>query len=575
MRAPPLCLLIVLMGPPASSRSAERFLWELPDNDQSRQAVCPPWAFEMWMWEDDQNTAEAVWDYVNGCAKHDIPLRVVLIDSPWSTAYNDFTWDTQRYPEPKKMIDALHARGLRVVLWMTCMVNPNEHKADCPGSAEDIYREAKAKGYLCNDGKLRKWWKGRGAFIDYTHPEAVAWWHARMDRVLLQGIDGWKVDGAAELFFPVGGRGHKGPIDLMEYVDLCYRDCYRHLLHRNPEGVTMVRSVDTGQGAFGGRHAPRDAAPVTWVGDQSKTWDDRGLGLALESAFRAMKKGYSVVGSDIGGFSGGAGQKIDRTLFLRWMQWSAFMPFFLNGGHGDHRPWMYDAEFLRIFRRFAWIHHELSPYFYSHVREANHGGPCLLRVMPGRWQYMLGDSLLVAVIDRPDARRAVELPAGRWIDYWDNAVIHIGPKRIEVAPPEDRYPVFVRGGSIIPLNVANDNAGRGTRASAGRVTLDIYPDPDAPAAFSLWSPAGKVTKLSAGHVNDALQARISGGETRRYILRILTTRRPVSVTIDGAAADSGAWRYDEGDRRLWIETKAISDARIAVALEPPNEADSR
>ncbi len=489
-------ILGLLLGT-GQARAAKRFLWELPDNDKSRQAICPQWAFEMWMWEDDENNAQAVWDYVNGCAKHHIPLRAVLIDSPWSTAYNDFVWDTRRYPKPKQMIDDLHARGLKIVLWMTCMINPNEFKKDCPGSATDFYAEAKQKGYLCNDGRLRKWWKGRGAFIDYTNPEALAWWHGLMDRVLLPGVDGWKVDGAGELFFPIGGRGHKGPITLMQYIDMFYRDTYRHLIHRNPNGVTMVRSVDVGQANYGGRHAPRDAAPVTWVGDQKKTWGDDGLGLALQSAFRAMTKGYSVIGSDIGGFSGGGGKKIDRSLFLRWMQWSTFMPFFLNGGHGDHRPWMYDAEFLRLFRTFAWIHHELSPVFYSAVRDANRGGPCLLKVMPGKWQYMLGDAMLVAVVYEPKRRRTVELPAGRWVDYWDNATVIGGPKTLTPDVPDDRYPVFIRSGSVIPLNVVNDYAGHGTAASAGCMTLDIYPDPDRPATFALWDPSGQVTKLSA------------------------------------------------------------------------------
>ena len=42
--------------------------------------------------------------------------------------------------------------------------------------------------------------------IDYTNAEAVAWWHRLMDRALALGVDGWKVDGAAELFVLSNGR---------------------------------------------------------------------------------------------------------------------------------------------------------------------------------------------------------------------------------------------------------------------------------------------------------------------------------------------------------------------------------
>jgi alpha-glucosidase (family GH31 glycosyl hydrolase) len=552
----------------AAAARGERVLWELPDNDKSRQAICPPWAFEMWMWEDDINTTDAVWDMVNGCAKHELPLRAVLIDSPWSTAYNDFVWDTKRYPEPKKMIDDLHARGIRVLLWMTCMINPNEYRSDCPGSAGDFYQEAKQKGYLCNNGRLQKWWKGRGGFIDYTNPQALEWWHGLMDRVLLQGLDGWKVDGAGELFPPMGGKGHKGPITMPEYMDMFYEDTYRHLIHRNPEGVTMVRSVDTGQAAYGGRHAPRDAAPVTWVGDQSKTWDNRGLALALESSFRAMKKGYSVIGSDIGGYSGGGGKKQDRTLYLRWMQWSTFMPFFLNGGHGDHRPWMYDEEFQRIFRRFVWTHHELSPYLYSGVRQAHEGEPCLLKVLPGKWQYMLGDALMVAVIYEPQRRRQVELPPGRWIDYWDNTKVYTGPERIEMEVPDDRYPVFIRSGSIIPLNVTNDYAGHGNKASAGYITLDVYPEADRVVEFPLWEHAGggQLTKLVMQQTDNSLSMKMTGGAARKYILRVLTDTAPSTVVLNGAPLDKNAWRYDGADHRLWVTTDILRDAEVRVSL---------
>lgn len=40
-----------------------------------------------------------------------------------------------------------------------------------------------------------KWWKGWGAFLDYTNPKAVKWWHNQLDNVLSLGLDAWKLDG--------------------------------------------------------------------------------------------------------------------------------------------------------------------------------------------------------------------------------------------------------------------------------------------------------------------------------------------------------------------------------------------
>ncbi|MCX6620311.1 MAG: hypothetical protein NTY38_04405 [Acidobacteria bacterium] len=76
-----------------------------PDRDTSTPAIAPPWSLEPWMWEDDSNTAAAVQNLIDGCRQHDIPLGAVLLDSPWSTAYNNFVFDEKRYPNARGMIE--------------------------------------------------------------------------------------------------------------------------------------------------------------------------------------------------------------------------------------------------------------------------------------------------------------------------------------------------------------------------------------------------------------------------------------------------------------------------------------
>ena len=555
--------------------------WEFPNQppDTSRQALTPQWAFEVWMWEDDVNTADAVWDLVNGCAEHGLPLRAVIIDSPWATAYNNFTWDEVRYPKPQQMIDELHARGVKVVLWMTCMINLPDQQADARGSSEDLYAIAKEKGYLANDGKPIEWWKGEGAFIDYTNLEAVQWWHGLMDRALLMGVDGWKVDGTGELFPISGGFGKGGPISIMQYVDLYYRDCYNHLVDRNPAGATMVRSCDTEETGYTGRIAPKDAAPVTWFGDQKHTWGDDGLMEAITDQFCAMKWGYSVMGTDIGGYSRTEGG-LPRNLYLRWVQWSAFLPFFLNGGHDEHRPWKYDEEFLNLYRRFAWTHQELAPYFYSQVHEVHDGRGPFMQAAPGTHQYTLGDQFLVAIMYEDQTARHVVFPEGDWIDYFDNSKVYHGPSEAEVDVPLDRYPVFIRSGSIIPLNVVNGHAGHGDKSSIGALTLDIYPDPEREAVFPLWEEAsGEKTDLRCAVKDGAIEVSLVGAAPRAYVLRVLTAERPREIRLNtplkSAALNElpsgpwnmGAvgWRYDDADHRLWVRLRTRGKTSVHIS----------
>ena len=259
--------------------------------DTSSPAVAPPWSMKPWLWEDDVNTSEAVWDLVDGCRDHDLPLGAVMIDSPWATRYNNFRFDEKRYPDPRGMIDALHKRDVRVVLWMTNVINTRDSLSDAPGDDEDLYAIGKAKGYFVNDGAPMSWWKGKGAMIDYTNPEAVAWWHRLLDRTLSLGVDGWKMDGSAEMFILTRRQTSRG---IAEPAGL-----YRPLLPRyaallaargKPDFVTMVRSVDIANSRGNDQpHAPFDAAPLTWVGDQRHSWTDKGLDEAIRSAFGALR----------------------------------------------------------------------------------------------------------------------------------------------------------------------------------------------------------------------------------------------------------------------------------------------
>ncbi|HEX3725751.1 MAG TPA: TIM-barrel domain-containing protein, partial [Pirellulales bacterium] len=69
--------------------------------DTSTPAVAAPWSMKPWLWEDDVNTSQAVWDLVDGCRDHDLPLGAIMIDSPWATRYNNFRFDEKRYPDAR------------------------------------------------------------------------------------------------------------------------------------------------------------------------------------------------------------------------------------------------------------------------------------------------------------------------------------------------------------------------------------------------------------------------------------------------------------------------------------------
>ena len=89
-----------------------------------RPPVLPYWSLLPGAWDDNHNTETFVRDeLVAGYLNRDIPLGFVLIDSPWSRAYNDFVIDRDRYPTFENMVADFRDQGLNTIVWLTGAIN--------------------------------------------------------------------------------------------------------------------------------------------------------------------------------------------------------------------------------------------------------------------------------------------------------------------------------------------------------------------------------------------------------------------------------------------------------------------
>jgi len=330
----------------------------------------------------------------------------------------------------------------------------------------------------------------------------------------------------------------------------------------------MVRSADiANSGGLDLRHAPFDAAPLTWTGDQRHSWTDKGLDEAVRSFHRALQLGYPVVSSDTGGYQTprNTALKMPRLLYLRWAQWNALTPFFLIGGHDEHRPWKFDDAFLETFRRYMWLHHELVPFYYSQHVQASLKEGRLMHPGPRADEYLLGDAFLVGIMTDDKPEREMTFPEGQWIDYWDIKTTYRGGQTVRVQVPEDRSPVFIRTGAIVAMNVENNLAGHGDVSSKGWLTLDIYPG-ERRSEAAVWDTANFPPRTGRDRTtvvcepgSSGFTIRLDGGSPRNTILRIWSPK-PAQVE----ALPRTAWRYDVADQRLWVRLPKAHNVKVAV-----------
>lgn len=548
----------------------------------------PRWAFEPWISKDISSTDDT-YSFWQGFRERDIPVGVVVLDSPWETHYNTFIPNPVRYHDFDKLVADLHADDVRIVLWVTQMVNVTgtdyEDGGDLYVGSASNFEEGERCDYYVQDGETYVWWKGTGSAVDFFDPKARAWWHRQQDALLDLGLDGWKLDFGENYITTDPMMTNAGPQSLQAYSEAYYQDYYAYGAARRgtDDFVTMVRPWDESYGFSGRFFARPEHAPVAWVGDNRRDWV--GLNDALDHIFRSAAAGYVVVGSDLGGYL----DRDDKTLepvpydgatFARWTALSALTPFMQLHGRANLEPWSVaeDPEgTVSRYRYWATLHSELVPFFYSLAKEAVAAGTSLLHPLgelaswPGDYRYQLGDALLVAPILDGTGVRDVELPAGA--DYWDfwapEAGALAGGQTLTADVSQDlgRIPVFFRGGAIVPLHTRSALTGFGTDGAPDGLVVVVFPGA-APSSFRLHDEDGATTDI------DATDAKVTLDRVAvPTVLSIHVEDGATDVLVDGAPATLVASRealdgvgegafLDGPGRRVWVRLAPSAGPRV-------------
>ncbi|HEY0105681.1 MAG TPA: glycoside hydrolase family 31 protein [Rhizomicrobium sp.] len=449
-----------------------RFTWAT-----GKPALLPKWALgysgSTMSYTDRPDAQAAMARFLAKCEAHDILCDSFHLSSGYTSIGDKryvFHWNRDKFPDPAAFVRGYAAKGVRLI--------PNIKPAllaDHP-----LFEEARGNGLLIAgaDGEPQwvQFWGALGAYLDFTNPATRAWWTRKVTAALLDiGMAGtWNDNNEFEIVSPQA-RALGGPaIETKPLQSLLMLRASRAAQLAHAPGT---RPFLVSRAGFAGmqRYAQ------TWSGDNYTSWETlkynirMGLGLALS--------GVSNSGHDIGGFDG---PKPDAELFVRWVGFGIFLPrFSIHSWNSDgtvNEPWMHPrvAPTVRDLIKFRY---RLLPYLYDlmwrHARRYEpitrptfHDFPDDPRCFEENDDMLLGAALLVAAVVAPGAAtRAVYLPAGpRWFDWWSGEIF-AGGRTVARPAPFERPPLFVREGSIVALNAAEQHFG----ARADRRGFAVFP----------------------------------------------------------------------------------------------------
>ena len=240
----------------------------------AQSPLVPYWSLGHVVWEDSINTEQGAQRLCAEYADHQIPVDGIIIDSPWSEAYNDFNWDRQRYPHAEQMIKDFNRQGVKTILWLTGCVNTKGK--DTPKQKAANYDEAYRLRYGINNNTPSKWWKGEGLQIDFTNKKARNWWYAQLDKVFIDGVYGFKVD-QGEMYFGDTVTTSIGRMTNRDFRAYYYGAMSDYVRMRKATGITIERPYSH-QGGF---HSTPEKMIVGWCGDFGGDW--KGLKLQIDN----------------------------------------------------------------------------------------------------------------------------------------------------------------------------------------------------------------------------------------------------------------------------------------------------
>ncbi len=514
------------------------------------------------------------WDYsdqeldelVKGFHENDVPLDVFVIDMGWHTSkaqltamgekdqsghdlgWSGYTWNKILFPNPDAFLAKLHAEGLKTTLNLHPASGIEPWETAYPAMAKAMGIDPATKKYVPFQITNKKFATN---YMDLVHHPLEK-----------QGIDFWWLDWQQEQKTEMPGVMPTWWLNYVHFSDQ-QREGKRPLLFHRWGGL--------------GNHRYQ----IGFSGDTISVWDS----LAFQPWFTATAAnvGYAYWSHDIGGHMPGA---VEPELFTRWVEFGAFSPILrthtTKNPESERRIWAYPEPYSSVLRSTFQLRYAMQPYIYTEARRTYDTGVAFFRPLYYDWpeeaaaydskdEYLFGDNLLVApVIALADkkselATEKIWLPEGEWIE-WPTGKHFTGPATIDRSFSIDQTPVYVKAGTIVPMQPPMRYTGE---KPVDPLIVNVWPLSDGKSSsYSVYEDSGvsvqyqhgvfAKTPIKATQTSDTLRVEIGAVQgsypgmrtARGFEVRLPADWPPTSVTVNGVAlkhagpTGKGGWSFE-------------------------------
>lgn len=541
-----------------------------------------------WNWEQ-------VDELIAALRENRIPVDCIVFDYDWAEFFNNYKWNPRWEGKSPEKIREYRKQGLH---FMASNSGPMLKKNS------DTYESALQAGVLARDTEGNTITCGHygGDLMDFSNPDIKEWMRPQLERILDDGVESWWLDLTEPEGDPKNTVYFGGERDKIHNVfSLLTTRTYTEITREHSPNKRSFILTRTGTAGI------QKYCTAIWSGDVYS--DYKTFSAHIPEALNTAMSGIPLWTSDAGGFISASSNASDNrniyrndiarhaNLYERWVQFACFSPMMRIHHAGESAPYAFGDVFTSSIAHYVRLRYKLLPYIYSYAYRTHVTGEPLIRPLVYHYpndenvydladEYLFGEEMLVAPVhEEEQSHREVYLPGGTWFDL-DYGHVYEGGKWYDVYAPQNRIPVFVRAGAVIPVSEPIYNTREWDR---GILSAEIYPKGKSRfvhyrddgetfdyengtftlTEISCEESEGEKTVIRTVRSNDLFRAE-------KLRLKVNVNAVPAAVTVNGSDANRrgylreldeevNGWFYNEFSRTLFIKA-AIPGAENKIVI---------